>query len=331
MFKKGEKMRRIEVAELSDDLSSIKLVEAPKPTPTQGEVLVRMKAVSINYPDVLMVKGGYQFKPPLPFSPGMEGAGVVEALGEGVTNLTPDDEVIVGGRAGLLAEYITCPAEGLRPKPKALTFAEAAGLTTIYLTAYVALVRRANIQPGETLLVHGAAGGVGIAAVELGKHLGATVIATASTAEKRALATAKGADHVLDPAKGFREQVKELTGGRGADVIYDPVGGAIFDESVRCIAWEGRLLVIGFAGGTIPTISANMPLIKGFAVIGVRAGEYGRRNPEKGAENIAAVMKLAEDGAIKPPIGASFPLEQTRAALLTLDERRALGKVVVEL
>lgn len=324
-------MRLVEVAELSDDLSSVQIVQAPTPAPNAGEALVRMKAVSINYPDVLMVKGGYQFKPPLPFSPGMEGAGIVEALGEDVTGLTVGDEVMVGGRAGLLADYAACPAAGLRPKPKALSFAEAAGLTTIYLTAYVALVRRANIQPGETLLVHGAAGGVGIAAVELGKHLGATVIATASTAEKRALAKSKGADHVLDPAAGFRERVKELTQGQGADVIYDPVGGAIFDESVRCIAWEGRLLVIGFAGGTIPTLSVNMPLIKGFSVMGVRAGEYGRRDPIKGAENIAAVMKLAEDGAIRPPIGASFPLEQAREALLMLDQRRALGKVVVEL
>lgn len=324
-------MRQIEVAELSDDLSSVKLVEVPTPTSAAGEALVRMKAVSINYPDVLMVKGGYQFKPPLPFSPGMEGAGIVEAVGDGVAGLGIGDEVMVGGRAGLLADYVTCPAEALRPKPKALTFAEAAGLTTIYLTAYVALVRRGHLQKGETLLVHGAAGGVGIAAVELGKHLGATVIATASTEEKRALAKSKGADHVLDPAVGFRERVKELTDGRGADVIYDPVGGAIFDESVRCIAWEGRLLVIGFAGGTIPTISVNMPLIKGFSVIGVRAGEYGRRDPKKGAENIAAVMKLAEEGAIKPPIGASFPLERARDALLMLDQRRALGKVVVEI
>ncbi|MGB0920570.1 MAG: NADPH:quinone oxidoreductase family protein [Alphaproteobacteria bacterium] len=324
-------MRLIQIAELSEDLSSVELVEAAQPKPAKAEALIRMKAVSINYPDVLMVKGGYQFKPPLPFSPGMEGAGIVEAVGKDVTNIAIGDEVMVGGRAGLLAEYITCPADSLRPKPKALTFAEAAGLTTIYLTAYVALVRRSHLQPSETLLVHGAAGGVGIAAVELGKHMGATVIATASTAEKRALAKSKGADHVLDPADGFRERVKELTDGRGADVIYDPVGGAIFDESVRCIAWEGRLLVIGFAGGTIPTISANMPLIKGFSVIGVRAGEYGRRDPAKGAENIAAVMKLAEQGAIKPPIRASFPLEQARDALLTLDNRAALGKVVVEL
>ena len=230
-----------------------------------------------------------------------------------------------------MAEQLCVPATGLRKKPSVLSFEEAAGYTTVALTAYVALVPRGQLEAGETLLVHGAAGGVGIAAVELGKHLGATVIATASSEEKRALCLSKGADHVLDPALGFRDQVKDLTDGRGADVVYDPVGGDVFDESVRCINWGGRLLVIGFAGGRIPSVSANMPLIKGFSVVGVRAGEYGRRNPEKGARAMAAIMELAEQGVIRPPVGASFPLEDAVGALRNLDQRQALGKTVVTL
>lgn len=327
----GQTVRAAQVAALSDDFSSVDIVDLPLTDPASGEVRVIMKAVAINYPDVLMVKGGYQFKPPLPYIVGMEGSGIVEAVGPDVADWQVGDEVIVGGRSGLMAERLCVPAAGLRPKPKALSFEEAAGYTTVALTAYVALVPRGHLEAGETLLVHGAAGGVGIAAVELGKHLGATVIATASSAEKRALCLQKGADHVLDPADGFREAVKDLTDGRGADVIYDPVGGDIFDESIRCINWGGRLLVIGFAGGRIPTISANMPLIKGFSVVGVRAGEYGRRNPEKGAAAMAAIMHLAEEGAIRPPVGATFPLEQAVEALRNLDQRQALGKTVVTL
>lgn len=322
-------MKYIEVAELSDDLSSVKLADGPTPEPSTGQVRVRIKAIALNYPDILMVKGGYQHKPALPYTPGMEGAGVIDAVGDGVEDWQVGDEVILGG-LGLMAEQVVVPAASLRRKPAALSFEEAAGLTTIYLTAYVSLVRRGDLAKGETLLVHGAGGGVGIAAVELGAHLGATVIATASSEEKRALAKAKGATHVL-PVEGFREKVKELTGGKGADVIYDPVGSPVFEESMRCIAWGGRLLIIGFAGGTIPKVSVNLPLIKGFSIIGVRAGEYGRRDPAKGAENIAALMQLAEEGAIKPPIGASFPLERARDAMLVLDNREALGKVVVTL
>lgn len=327
----GQTIRAAQVAALSEDFSSVQIVDLPLDAPTPDGVRVTMKAVAINYPDVLMVKGGYQFKPPLPYIVGMEGSGVVNAVGANVTDWHVGDEVIVGGRAGLMAEQLCVPAAGLRKKPTGLNFLEAAGYTTVALTAYVALVPRGHLEAGETLLVHGAAGGVGIAAVELGKHLGATVIATASSEEKRALCLEKGADHVLSPTGGFREQVKDLTGGRGADVIYDPVGGDVFDESVRCINWGGRLLVIGFAGGRIPTVSANMPLIKGFSVVGVRAGEYGRRNPDKGAKAMAAIMQLADDGVIKPPVGASFPLEQAVDALRNLDTRQALGKTVVTL
>ena len=322
-------MKAVLVHELSNDLSTLKLEDIPTPEPGNMEVRVKLKATAINFPDVLMVEGGYQFKPPMPFSPGGEGAGEISAIGPGVKGWAVGDPVIVGLRAGGLMEEVIVPSGGLRRKPDALTFEEAAGLTTIYLTAYVALVRRGELQAGETLLVHGAAGGVGIAAVNLGKALGAKVIACASTEEKRQLCLDYGADHVIDYTKGFKDEVKALTDGKGADVIYDPVGGDVFDESVRCINWGGRLLIIGFTSGRIPTVPVNMPLIKGFSVVGVRAGEYGRRDPKGGAENIAAIMRLAEEGKIKPPIGHRFPLAQAKEALATLKDRKALGKVVV--
>lgn len=290
-----------------------------------------MRAVALNFPDILMAQGLYQLKPDLPFVPGMEGAGVIAGLGEGVAGWAVGDPVIIGNRFGVLAEQITAPADVLRPKPGAFSFEEAAGFTTIALTAYVALVRRANLQPGETLLVHGAAGGVGSAAVMLGKHLGATVIATASTDIKRRFARAIGADHVIDSASEFRHTVKELTGGKGADVVFDPVGGDVFDQSVRSIGFDGRLLVIGFTSGRIPEIAVNKALIKGFSVMGVRAGEYGRRFPDKGRENMAALDALAARGVMKPVIGKTFALAELHDAYRELAERRALGKVVIQI
>jgi NADPH2:quinone reductase len=223
---------------------------------------------------------------------------------------------------------VAAPAAALRPKPGALDMAQAASYGAAYLTAYVALVRRGALQRGETLLVHGAAGGVGLAAVDLGKLLGATVIATASTEAKRTFLKQYGADHVLAPS-GFREAVKDLTGGRGADVIYDPVGGDVFDESVRCIAFDGRLLIIGFTSGRIPSVNVNMPLIKGFSVVGVRAGEYGRQFPERGRENAAAIWAMADEGCIHPHIHASLPLTRTHEAFRLLSSREVIGKVVV--
>ena len=232
---------------------------------------------------------------------------------------------------GGFAEEANVAAEACRPIPGTMDFAEAAAYPAAYLTAYVALVCRSHLQPGETLLVHGSTGGVGLAAVEMGKLLGATVIATSASDEKLKIVKSRGADHVLNVTQGFREKVKELTGGRGADVIYDPVGGDVFDESVRCIAWNGRLLIIGFTSGRIPTVSVNMPLIKGFSVIGVRAGEYGRRDPEAGKANLAAIARLAEEGKIAPYICARFPLERAVDALRMLQERKVVGKVVIEM
>ncbi|CAJ1411825.1 unnamed protein product [Effrenium voratum] len=317
------------VHELSDDIGSIELVEADLPPPGEGEVRLKLKACSINFPDLLMIQGKYQFKPDLPFSPGMEGSGVVTELGPGVNNVSIGHEVVAGLRIGGFAEEVNAAAAACRPIPKGMDFVKAAAYPAAYLTAYVALVVRGNLKSGETLLVHGSTGGVGLAAVEVGKLLGATVIATSASDEKLKTVKERGADHVLNVTKGFREKVKELTGGKGADVIYDPVGGDVFDESVRCIAWNGRLLVIGFTSGRIPSVPVNMPLIKGFSVVGVRAGEYGRRDPEAGKENIAAIDGWASEGKIDPYVCATFPLERAVDAMRMLQDRRAVGKVVL--
>lgn len=322
--------RALVVRELSEDLSSVRLEDIVLPSPAKGEVKVRLRAASVNFPDILMVQGKYQHKPQLPFTPGMEGAGDVVEVGEGVTAFKPGDRVIVGGKEGCFAEEIVLPAVAVRSLPEGVSYEHGASFRAAYLTAYVALVRRGMLQKGETLLVHGAAGGVGLAAVDLGKILGATVIATASTEEKRAFLKSYGADHVLAPS-GFREQVKALTQGRGADVIYDPVGGDVFDESTRCIAFDGRLLIIGFTSGRIPVVDANMPLIKGYSVVGVRAGEYGRRFPERGAENLRAVTELAASGKIRPHVCARFPLDRALEAMAMLQTRRVIGKVVLSL
>jgi NADPH2:quinone reductase len=239
--------------------------------------------------------------------------------------------VVGGARIGGFSDYAVTNAMGLRPKPERLSFAQAAAYGAAYLTAYVSLVRRAVMEPGEWLLVHGAAGGVGLAAVDLGKLMGAKVIAASASNEKLGLIQAEYApDAVVNVTDGFRDFVKEVTGGHGADVIYDPVGGDVFDESVRCIAFNGRLLVVGFTSGRIPTVSVNMPLIKGFSVVGVRAGEYGRKFPEKGRENIAAIDRLLAEKRIRPHVGARFPLAHAVDAMRTLKERTIIGKAVIE-
>jgi NADPH:quinone reductase len=320
--------RALVVRALSDDLSTLKLEERALPAPGKGEVRVRLRAASVNFPDILMVQGKYQLKPDLPFSPGMEGAGDVVAVGDGVTRVKAGDKVVFGSRFGCYAEEIVVSEAAVRALPHGFDYAKGAAYPAAYLTAYVGLVRRGTLQAGETLLVHGAAGGVGLAAVDLGKLLGVTVIATASSDEKRAFLKSYGADHIL-PSSGFREAVKDLTQGRGADVIYDPVGGDVFDESVRCIAFDGRLLVIGFTSGRIPTVSVNMPLIKGFSVVGVRAGEYGRQFPAKGVENIHTIDAWASEGKIRPHVCATFPLERALEAMAMLQNRKVIGKVVL--
>tara|TARA_R110000787_G_scaffold1372_7_gene5085 strand:+ start:2933 stop:3910 length:978 start_codon:yes stop_codon:yes gene_type:complete len=315
---------------ITDDFSGTEIRDVPMPEPGPGEVRVRVRAASVNFPDLLLTQGKYQLKLEPPFTPGMDFSGIIDALGEGVTGpLRLGTDVAGGVRAGAFAEYIVVPVGSLQKKPPAMSFAEAASYPAAYLTAYVALVRRGNLQPGDTLLVHGASGGVGLAAVDVGKLLGATVIATGASDEKLEQVVAHGADYAINVTQGFRDKVKTLTKGRGADVIFDPVGGDVFDESVRCIAFDGRLLVIGFTSGRIATVATNMPLIKGFSVVGVRAGEYGRQFPEKGRENVETIWNWARNGKVHPRVHAEFPLAQAMDAFAMLWERKVVGKVVV--
>lgn len=323
-------MRALQVRELLPDHGGALLIDLPVPAPGPGEVRVRVHAAAVNFPDLLMTRGAYQLKPDLPFVPGLEFSGEVDAVGAAVEGWSVGDAVVGGNRFGAMAEYTIVPVASLRPKPAALGWDEAAAYPVAYLTAYVALVRCARVAPGEWVLVHGAAGGVGLATIDLAKALGARVIAAASSADKRAAVERLYApDAVIDGAPGFRDAVKALTGGQGADVIVDPVGGDIFDESTRCIAFGGRLLVVGFASGRIPELSVNMPLIKGFSVVGVRAGEYGRRFPERGVENLAAIDALAADGKIRPHVHATLDLADWRAGFAMLERREAVGKVVL--
>ena len=321
-------MKALVVSSLSPDLSGTALVDVPEPVAAPGKVLIRVKAAALNFPDLLMTRGEYQLKPPLPFSPGMEVAGEVIA-GDA---FEAGEAVVAGTRLGGFAEIVAVDAAAVRRKPGHLSFGEAAGVGAAYLTAYVALVRLAQVEPGEWVLVHGATGGVGLAAVDLAKGLGARVIATSRSPEKLAVIEREyGVDAVL-PAPGFRERVKEITGAKGqggADVIYDPVGGDVFDESVRCIAFGGRLLVVGFTSGRIAEVSTNMPLIKGFSVVGVRAGEYGRQFPERGRENQDAIWRLAEEGKIKPRVDAEIPLADWQEAFGRMQRSEMVGKIVL--
>lgn len=317
---------------LSDDLSGVGMQSLPCTAPGPREVLVHLRAASVNFPDLLMTKGLYQFKPDPPFVLGLEGAGVIGAVGAEVTDFQVGDRVLVNQKTGCYAEQVVLPAASVRRIPPGLDFAQAAAFKAAAVTAYVALVRKGALAAGETLLVHGASGGVGMAAVQLGRHLGARVIATGTSDEKLAIVREQGAHEVINLTReDLRERVKALTDGRGADVIYDPIGGDVFDASTRCIAWDGRLLVIGFVSGRIPTIAANIPLIKGFSVVGVRAGEYGRRDPVKGAENLRAIDLLAEQGVFRPYICARFPLEQSLDALRYIADRKVVGKIVIEM
>ena len=324
-------MRALQVRDLLPDHGGAVLADLAVPVPGPGEVRVRVRAAAVNFPDLLMTAGGYQLKPELPFVSGLEFAGEIDAVSEGVAGWAAGDAVVGGNRFGAMAEYAVVPARALRAKPGGLSWEAAAAYPVAYLTAYVALVRCARIEPGEWLLVHGAAGGVGLATVDLAKALGARVIAAASSAEKReAVARLYAPDAVIAVGPVFREEVKALTGGKGADVIFDPVGGDVFDESTRCIAFGGRLLVVGFASGRIPELSVNMPLIKGFSVVGVRAGEYGRRCPERGAENLAAIDALANEGSIRPHVHAALDLADWREGFAMLERREVVGKVVLK-
>ncbi|MBS0360254.1 MAG: NADPH:quinone oxidoreductase family protein [Proteobacteria bacterium] len=322
-------MRALVVERLAPDYAGCVVKEIPTPAPGPGEVLIEVRAAAVNFPDLMQTRGEHQHKPPVPFVPGMELAGVVAALGEGVTGFAVGDPVCGGGRGGM-AQFAVLPAAGLRRKPDTLSFSQAAGYPVAYLTAYVAFERCARLQPGEWVLVHGAAGGVGLAAVDLARIMGAKVIAASASDRKLAVIQKEYApDAVVNVSNGFRERVKEITGGKGADVIYDPVGGDVFDESTRCIAFGGRILSIGFTSGRLPTLPVNIALIKGFSVIGVRAGEYGRQFPDKGRENHEAIWKLAEEGKVRPRVDAEYPLTDWRKAFDSLADRQVIGKTIV--
>ena len=321
--------RSVVVHDLSNNFSNISVETFERKDIQPDEVRIKVKSASVNFPDLLMTAGLYQYKPEVPFVLGMESSGVLIEKGQRVNNFEIGDEVIVSSFTGSFSEELCVDHVKVRKKPKGLNWEQASTYTVAYLTAYVALVTKGGLKPGETLLVHGAAGGVGLAAVDIGKFFGANVIAVASSKIKRDFLLSYGADFVLSPEKGFKDHVKKITNDRGADIIYDPVGGDVFDESIRCIAWNGRLLVVGFASGRIPSVPANMPLIKGFSVIGVRAGEYGRRSPEEGKKHFEEIDRLISEGSLKPHIHKIYSLDETIEALKELDERRVIGKVCI--
>lgn len=310
---------------------SLVIEDVESPEPAAGELLVAVRAVGINFADTLMARGLYQEKPPLPFTPGIEIAGEVLATGAGARRFVVGDRVIAFLPSGGLAERATVAETSAVALPQGVDFRTAAAFPVAFGTAHLALDHRARLAPGETLLVLGAAGGVGLAAVAVGKRLGARVIATASTADKRALAQAQGADHVFGTGSGdLVEKVREITGG-GVDVVFDPVGGALAEAALRAMAFAGRLLVIGFASGEIPRFPANLLLVKNLSVLGLYWGAWATRRPEPLAASLSTLLGWLTNGDIRPHVGAVLPLERAGEALALLADRRALGKVVVEI
>ena len=323
-------MKALTVQTLSPDLSGVSLIDLPMPERKPGQVLVRVRAASLNFPDLLMTRGEYQMKPELPFVAGLELAGeVVEA--DAGSAFAAGDLVFGGQKTGCFAEYVALDPASLRTVPAAMTLPQAAAFGAAYGTAWTALVELGGLQAGQWVLVHGASGGVGLAACDLAKALGARVIATSgSEAKLEALKAACRPDAAILATGRFREQVAEITGGHLCDLVYDPVGGDVFDESTRCVAFGGKLLVIGFAGGRIADISTNIPLIKGFSVVGVRAGEYARRFPERGRAIRDAMLALATEGRLHPHVDRVLPLERWREGYEAMARREIVGKIVFE-
>ncbi|MDO8329833.1 MAG: NADPH:quinone oxidoreductase family protein [Fluviicoccus sp.] len=306
------------------------LEDVPSPTPGPKEVVISVKACGVNFPDTLIIQNKYQFKPDLPFSPGGEIAGVVKAVGEGVKHVKPGDTVIALTGWGGFAEEVLTDAAKVFPVPPMFDFKVAATFAYAYGTSYYALKDRAQLKAGETLLVLGASGGVGLAAVQLGKVMGAKVIAAASTAEKLEVCRQSGADELVNYNDAdWREQIKALTGGNGVDVVYDAVGGGYAEPALRSMAWCGRYLVVGFAAGDIPKIPLNLTLLKGCAIVGVFWGDFARRQPKDNMGNMMQLFAWLAQGQLKPHISAEYPLEQAAQALNDLLQRRATGKVVL--
>jgi len=299
------------------------------PPPGPGELQVRIEARGVQYVDVLMLAGKYQFRPEPPFIPGSEGAGEVVAIGPGVTGFRPGDRVMSRHRLGAFAQSGNAKAEDCDPIPSAMSLEAAAVFRNVYHTAYHALLQRGRLKAGEWVLIHGAAGGIGLPAIQIAKLYGAHVIATASTEKKRAVCLEEGADHAIDYQAGFRDKVMELTGGRGVDIIYDPVNGPTFEESLRCLAWGGRILILGFLGGAPAAARSNYLLIKGIETIGVRIGGLNEAHPEIAAANIKTLVDLAAQGKLKPRIWRRFPLEEAAEAVQALIDRKVIGKAVL--
>jgi NADPH:quinone reductase len=309
---------------------SLVVEDVPSPAPGPGEVVVSVKAASLNFPDVLIIQNKYQIKPPLPFSPGGEVAGVVKAVGEGVVGAKVGDAVMALTTYGGFAEEVKVEASRLLPIPPGMDFTTASAFVFAYGTSDHALRDRAALEAGETVLVLGAAGGVGLAAIEIAKALGARVIACASSDEKLAACREHGADETINYlSDDLRKRVDALTGGKGADVVYDPVGGAFTELALRSCAWRGRLLVIGFASGEIPKIPLNLALLKGCSIVGVFWGAFAKREPEAFAESIAGLARWYGEGKLRPHITATFPLERAAEALSRMAGRTVVGKVVL--
>jgi NADPH2:quinone reductase len=313
-----------------DQPETLSLETVPDPVPAAGEIVVQVSAAGVNFPDALMVMGQYQVRPSLPFTPGGEAAGVITAVASDVTHVQVGQRVVVFTRTGAFAERVSAPASAATLLPESITCEVAATLPLAFGTAMHALIDRAQLVKGETLLVLGASGGVGLAAVMIGKALGARVIAAASRDETLAVCQSHGADALINYRTGsLRDQLKELTGGRGPDVICDPVGGDLTEPAFRSIAWGGRHLVIGFAGGAIPSLPLNLPLLKGASVIGVFWGAFAQREPVANARHLAQLLQWVADGTIAPMVSAQYPLASGAAALRDILERRVVGKVVI--
>ena len=321
-------MQALRVERLSDELSGVALADLPLPVRAPGEVLVQVRAASLNFPDLLMTRGEYQFKPEAPFTSGLEFAGeVLEA--DPASGFAPGDRVMGGNKTGAFAEVASLAADKLSPMPHGMDFPAAGAMGAAYSTAHTGLVELGGLREGQWVLVHGASGGVGLAACDLARALGARVIATTGSADKRErIAALVRPDAVILAEGRFREAVAELTDGHLADLVFDPVGGDVFDESTRSVAFGGKLMVVGFTSGRIADISTNIPLIKGFSIVGLRAGEYARRFPERGRAIQNAITTLAEDDRITPAIDRILPLSQWREGFDAMASRALVGKVV---
>lgn len=310
---------------------SLVVEDIAEPELGPGQVRIGVRACGVNFPDLLVIAGKYQIQPPLPFSPGAEFAGDVIEVAADVTQFAPGQKVAAVSLYGGMAQQICVDARTVVPLPDDVDYVPAAAFLLPYGTAYHALRQRADLQAGETLVVLGAAGGVGLAAVEVGAMMGATVIAAASSSEKLELASEYGAVHRINYTQSsLKDQINEITAGRGADVIFDPVGGELFEQCLRAVAWRGRILVIGFTSGKIGQTAANLMLLKGSSVVGVFWGRFAEEQPEANARNTAEILRLLHEGELNPHVSATYPLEQTAKALDVVAARRVLGKIVIE-